>query len=262
MPAPEEEGDLALLVAAAERGGRIALDYWRQEPKAWEKPDGAGPVSEADLAVNEALMRDLCTARPAWGWLSEETPDDARRLARDKVFIIDPIDGTRSFLRGSERFAISIAVATRGRVTAGVVHVPAQGLSYTATADGPARRNGAIIHARARDTLNGADLLTGRRNLAAKYWRHGAPGFHASFGPSLAIRLALVAEGAHDGMLRLREIWEWDCAAGTLIAERAGCRITDRRGRPLVFNQARPEFDGLICAPGALQEAIAAELAP
>ncbi|MFM7446032.1 MAG: inositol monophosphatase family protein, partial [Tabrizicola sp.] len=121
------------------------MRYWRKDPKSWEKPGEQGPVSEADLAVNEALARRLRSARPEYGWLSEETPDDAARLGCTAVFILDPIDGTRAFLAGEETFAVSLAVAREGRPVAGVVFLPAMDRLYSATAGGAALCNGQVI---------------------------------------------------------------------------------------------------------------------
>ena len=110
--------DLALLTEAAREAGRIALRYWRNSPQVWDKGGEHGPVTEADLAVNDMLKAKLLAARPDYGWLSEETPDSADRLAVDTVFIVDPIDGTRAFIAGEETFAHSLAVVQRGKVTA------------------------------------------------------------------------------------------------------------------------------------------------
>lgn len=110
--------DLALLDAAARAAGAIALRYWRRSPETWDKGDGAGPVSEADLAIDRMLAADLRAARPDYGWLSEESADEPGRLGAARTFIIDPIDGTRAFLDGTPDFAVSLAVADAGRVTA------------------------------------------------------------------------------------------------------------------------------------------------
>ncbi|TAG15735.1 MAG: 3'(2'),5'-bisphosphate nucleotidase CysQ, partial [Rhodobacterales bacterium] len=134
MPAHDPSfRDLALLTEAAREAGRIALRYWRREPKVWDKGGDHGPVTEADLAVNDMLKLMLLSARPDYGWLSEETPDDAARLSAETVFIIDPIDGTRAFVAGEETFAHSLAVAHQGKVTAGVVFLPALDKIYTAS---------------------------------------------------------------------------------------------------------------------------------
>ena len=105
------ERDLALLTDAAREAGRIAMRFWRRDPQVWDKGGEHGPVTEADLAVNDMLKPMLLAARPDYGWLSEETPDNADRLSRDTVFIVDPIDGTRAFVAGEETLAHSLAVA-------------------------------------------------------------------------------------------------------------------------------------------------------
>ncbi|MEM7238976.1 MAG: inositol monophosphatase family protein, partial [Pseudomonadota bacterium] len=124
--------DLDLITAAAVDAGRVALRFFRAECAQWEKEADAGPVSEADLAVNTLLMDRLAAARPDYGLLSEETEDDGSRARADRVFIIDPIDGTRAFLRGETGFAVAIAVVERGEVISSVVHLPARGETYAA----------------------------------------------------------------------------------------------------------------------------------
>lgn len=247
-------------MAAALAAGEIALRYWRKDPKAWEKAGGAGPVSVADLAVDAALRQSLGAARPGYGWLSEESPDDPARLAQDPVFVVDPIDGTRAFLAGEEAFALSLAVVRAGVPVAAVVHLPARGASYAAHAGGAARKNGQPIRCNGRTELAGADILTTRAALAPEFWPSGVPVVKRSFRASLAWRFCLVAEGQHDAMLTLRDTWEWDSAAGSLIAARAGCVVTDRHGAALAFNQPAPRAEGVIAAAPALQAALVAAL--
>jgi myo-inositol-1(or 4)-monophosphatase len=255
--------DLTLLIDAARRAGPVALRYWRKAPDTWEKPGGAGPVSVADLAVNDALESDLRAARPAYGWLSEESPDDPARLGTHQVFIIDPIDGTRAYLDGSPDFALSLAVADAGRVVAGVVYLPAQDRLYTATVDGPAQCNGQPIRVSDRKDIEGATLLTARANLAPDHWRQAQPPpVQRKFRASLAWRLCLVAEGAYDAMLTTRPTWEWDIAAGSLIAARAGALVTDRHGAPLAFNRPDPRTAGCITATPTVHTGLHQRLMP
>ena len=145
--------DLALLTEAAREAGRIALRFWRREHKVWDKGGEHGPVTEADLAVNDMLKARLLAARPGYGWLSEETPDSAERLAVDTVFIVDPIDGTRAFVAGEESFAHSLAVAHQGRVTAAVVYLPALDRIYTASETASPMKDGQPIMASGREPL-------------------------------------------------------------------------------------------------------------
>jgi len=251
---PGPEADLALLADAARQAGPIALRYWRQQPQSWEKPDGAGPVTEADLAVNETLETILRRARPDYGWLSEESEADPSRLDASHCFIIDPIDGTRAFIAGQEGFAHSLAVAHGDRITAAIVHLPAMDLTYTAFANGPALLNGRPI-APSDAGIAGARVLTYRAAAEPGFWRDGrVPGFRREFRPSLAWRLCLAAEGRFDAALSLRAAWEWDIAAGSLIAERAGAAVSDRQGARMRFNGPRAMVDGLIVAGPRLHD--------
>lgn len=240
--------DLELLTEAAREAGRIAMRFWKQDAQVWDKADGAGPVTEADLAVNAMLVERLRFARPDYGWLSEETPDSVDRLACERVFIVDPIDGTRAFIAGEETFSHALAVAHQGRVVAGVVYLPALDRMYAASVDGPATLNGVEIFVSRRDSDVGANLLVTRPNLLPELWPGGVPEVKRSFRPSIAYRMCLAAEGWCDGMLTLAPTWEWDIAAGALIAERAGAVVTDRRGAGLQFNSATARADGVIVA--------------
>lgn len=253
--------DLALLQQAAVEAGEIALRFWRQSPQVWDKPEGAGPVTEADLAVNAHLEALLRAARPDYGWLSEESPDDPARLAAEHCFIIDPIDGTRAFIDGQQGFSVSIAVARAGRVVAGVVHLPALGVTYTAVEGGPALRDGQPIAASGQG-FEGAEVLTGKPGLDPRHWRGVAPPLRRAFRPSLAWRLCLVADGQFDATLSIRPAWEWDVAAGSLIAERAGCTVSDLSGAPMRFNSASALTQGLVVAAPALHGAMLAAMTP
>ncbi len=253
--------DLDLLIDAAREAGRIARGYFRRSPGIWHKPDGAGPVTEADLEVNRMLHAELGRARPDYGWLSEETPDDAARLSARRTFIIDPIDGTRAFIEGDTSFAHSLAVAEDGHVTAAVVYLPMRDALYAATDTGPATLNGAAIAASDKAAAAGATLLTAKPNLAPEHWNGGMPPpMTRKFRASIAWRLCLVAEGRYDAMLTLRPSWEWDIAAGDLIARRAGATVTDRHGRNLRFNASDPRSAGVIAAPAPIWSEIRAGL--
>jgi myo-inositol-1(or 4)-monophosphatase len=256
------EPDLALLEAAARAAGEVALGYAGQPGEVREKPGGHGPVSEADLAVNRMLHARLLAARPDYGWLSEESEDRPARLDARRVFIVDPIDGTRAFLAGQRDWSHSLAVAEAGRVIAGVVHVPMLGATYAAARGGGARCNGVPIAASAADAADGARVLTTGGQLDPARWPGGVPRFHRGFRPSIALRLCLVADGEADAMLTFRETWEWDVAAGMLIAQEAGARVTDASGRSIGFNAPHPALPGIIAAGSALHSAILERLAP
>ncbi|MSU91937.1 3'(2'),5'-bisphosphate nucleotidase CysQ [Rhodobacteraceae bacterium 2CG4] len=250
--------DLALLVRAARIAGPIAMRHFRAAPRAWDKPGGAGPVSEADLEVDAALAAVLRAARPDYGWLSEESPDDAARLQRARVFVVDPIDGTRAFLAGTSAFSHALAVVERGAVTAAVVYLPAQDRLFAAARGGGASLNGAAIRVSAAAEPAASRILATRPSLLPEHWPRGVPTAERGYRPSLAYRMCLVAEGRYDALATFRDSWDWDLAAGTLIVREAGGTVTDAAGAAPVFATARPRQAGCIAAPPALHRRLLA----
>jgi myo-inositol-1(or 4)-monophosphatase len=261
------EADLTLLVQAAKRSGDIARAHFGNAYKKWDKDGGAGPVTEADLAVNAMLEESLQTARPNYGWLSEETADTQERQNVEHLFIIDPIDGTRSFIEGSKTWAHSLAIAQHGEIIAGVVYLPMRSMMFTATRGGGAFLNGDRLSldtaAPVTDDLSGAHILATKPNMQPQHWRGGkVPQFTRHHRPSLAYRLALIAEGRFDAMMTLRPSWEWDIAAGALIASEAGARVTTKNGKALKFNAPHPQLDGVLVAPEPMHQALFSLLEP
>ena len=244
--------DLDLLTQAAEEAGRIATRARRRGLDPEMKPDGAGPVTEADLATDRYLRETLLAARPDHGWLSEETPDDPARLATARQFIVDPIDGTRAFIEGSRDWAHSLAIAEAGEIVAAVVHLPDRGALYAAERGGGATLNGAPLRVSDRSAAEGATVLANRGSVEPRLWPGGLPPFRRTFRSSLAYRLCLVAEGRFDAMVSLRPTWEWDVAAGALIVAEAGGRAAEPDGAPLAFNTSRAQSRSGIVAGGAL----------
>lgn len=280
-PGPDAGEDLALLRAAAAEAAEIALAAFRPgEPpvgEVWRKPDDGSPLTEADLAVNSALSGRLRAARPDYGWLSEEDAEApaaaSARLAAPRVFVVDPIDGTRAFARGARDFAISVAVVEAGRPIAGVVHAPALGLAFAAARGAGARAfsddgaAGALAVATGEgrvdpENLAGLRLLSRKIDLEPRRWRGGRPpAVERAQVPAIALRFARLAQGAHDAVLTLRRAHEWDIAAGVLIAEEAGARVTDKTGAALRLNQSAPAVDGVLAAAPALHAAVLRHLA-
>lgn len=256
-----EADDLNLLIRAAEAAGDVALGYYQSRNQVWDKPDGAGPVSEADLAVDKLLREMLTEARPDYGWLSEETEDSADRLDAEHVFIVDPIDGTRSFIEGSGTWAHSLAVARNGQVTAAVVLLPVKEKLYTAALGLGAKRNDTRLNPVRRDSLTGAQVLAARPVMEATHWPNGVPDIQRHLHPSLAYRLCLVAEGSFDAMLTLRKSWEWDIAAGALILSEAGAVTSERTGNPLRFNNPHPQADGVVASGAKMHDELLSALA-
>lgn len=251
--------DLELLTDAARQAGEIAKRYWQGDNQVWDKGKD-DPVSEADYAVDAFLRTFLTGARPDYAWLSEETEDTAARLDREVVFIVDPIDGTRAFVAGQTPWAHSIAIVRNGVATTGVVYLPAKDRLYRAELGQGAFLNGVSISASQAASLNGATMLATRPSFDPKHWPGGVPEVDRHFRPSLAYRLGLVAEGRFDGMLTLRDSWEWDIAAGALVAQEAGAKVTDRLGQDLRFNNPHPKTKGVLAMAPPLHSDISIRL--
>lgn len=254
--------DLDLLTDAARRSGEIASGFFNQDPEVWHKDDNAGPVTEADFAVDKMLRETLTAARPDYGWLSEETEDTVARQDTQTQFIIDPIDGTRAFIEGSKDWAHSLAITQDGIATAAAIYIPQRDLMFTAELGQGAHLNGAPIAMSDTTDLDRSDILAARPNYDAKNWAEGQiPTAKRSFRSSLAYRLCLVAQGSYDAMLSLRPTWEWDIAAGALIVTEAGGTVTDRKGEQLRFNNPHPQTNGIVAANAALHSQITDRLA-
>ncbi len=243
------QGDLALIAEAAREAGAVAFGFFNQSPEVWWKNDGRSPVSAADFAANKTLESILRKARPDYGWLSEETDDDADRLGRETLFIIDPIDGTRAFLGGQKVWCVSVAVVHRGRPVAGVLYAPALEELYGAVEGGPALKNGepltvsAALPEEMRRLAIGEDLLKTFPSAFREQVRR------EKYIPSLAYRIAMVADGRLDGTFVKGNSHDWDLAAADLILACAGGRLVDLDGNPIVYNRAEVTHKVLCAAP-------------
>ncbi len=242
---------MATLVAAAQRGGEIALGYFRlgaATPARVSYKDGDSPVTEADFAVDSALKAELRAAFPQAGWLSEETADDPARLTCESVLVLDPIDGTRAFMRGDPCWTVALALLEGGRPVAGVIHAPALGETFAAARGAGATLNGAPIRAAEVETLEGA-RVGGPRGLRQALATRA--GFNAEAGPaspSLAYRLASVAAGRIEIGLAGPGSHDWDIAAADVILAEAGAGLVEH-GAGVRYNQASTRHDILIAAP-------------
>lgn len=241
--------DLDLLVGAARLAGARALDFFRKGPEVWWKNGGRSPVSAADFAANDILKKELLSARPNYGWLSEETDDDANRLGCETVFVIDPIDGTRAFIAGKDIWCVSAAVVHKGRPVAGVLFAPSLDEVFTAAEHGPALKNGKPIAATEPDAAR-PTRVAAPEDMAHDLQGHMDGGVHRiSHVPSLAYRLAMVADGRIDATLVKRNSHDWDLAAADLILARAGGGLVTLDGAPLAYNRPTVSHETL-CASG------------
>ena len=253
--AARAEAALRRLVEVAHLAGEIALQDFRfgapTSARVAYKP-GDSPVTTADLAVDAYLRERLGAAFPDVGWLSEETVDDAARLGKSDILIVDPIDGTRAYLAGDPRWSVAIAYVVAGRVVAGVVHAPALEATYAASLGRGATRNGVTIGASARPKLAGARIGGPKPLVAATALAAGLEFATEPKIPSLALRLARVAEGSLDGALASAASHDWDVAAADILLTEAGAALNDAGGRPLVYNEAETRRESLAAAPCAL----------
>jgi myo-inositol-1(or 4)-monophosphatase len=245
------ESDLSVAVRAAHAAGELALRHFHAKSEWWDKSPG-NPVGIADLEVDAYLMERLLGARPDDGWLSEETADTAARLDKDRVWIIDSIDGTRDFVRGRNGWAVSVALVEAGEVTVAALVAPARGQLFAALKGRGAQCNGKRLRVSGRADLPGIRLPIDEANMAASFWPEPWPGVSVEKPNSLALRMAKLASNEADGWLEGRTIAEWDIAASTLILNEAGGVATDRAGAPLVFNKPDPVFHGIAAATPAL----------
>lgn len=246
----DADDDLALLVRATRAAGELAADWFAGRNRSWDKSPG-NPVSEADLAVDSYLKDRLLGARPGYGWLSEETRDRPDRLDKRRVWVVDPIDGTRDFIRDRTGWCVSVALVEDGTVLHGALSAPARRQFTVATAGRGAHRDGVRLRVSGRTDMAGIALPSEAQHLSSPFWLERWDAVPVEKPNSLALRIAKVAAGEADAFIEGRTIAEWDIAAAALILSEAGGLVTDRHGAALAFNQPAPAVTGLVAAtPG------------
>ena len=237
--------DVDLIKSALVEAGKIALKFFRNNPKTWNKPDGS-VLTEADLAVNETIHALIRQARPDDAWLSEEGPDDPARLTLHRCWIVDPIDGTRSFSLGRDEWCIGLCVVENGLpVATGVLHPATQKL-YLASKGMGATLNGKPIHVDDAADLSHA-RLAGRPAALRRLQAPEATPIDMSYTPQIA-RLSMLAAGEVDVVASFGSKHDWDIAPGALLVTEAGGKITDEAGLAMTFNQSTPRQNGLVAA--------------
>ncbi len=236
--------DLALLIDTARTAGKIAREYYeRGDAKVWDKSEN-NPVTEADIAVNEYLQTTLQAARPNYGWLSEETKDDASRLGAKRSFVIDPIDGTRAFMDAKPHFTICLAVIENGVAVVGVVYNPILDEMFEARAGGGARLNTRPIKPNDQHSIAGCSMI----GYPRKFKRLGWPDMRVSVRNSVAYRIVMVAAGLRDASVVFTPKSDWDLAAADIIAREAGAMISDLDGKAFHYAKDDVKENGVICA--------------
>jgi myo-inositol-1(or 4)-monophosphatase len=254
------QADLDLLIDAAQEAGELAADLRRRGLEIAYKPGDNTPVTNADLAADALLTQRLRAARPDYGWLSEETADDPERLTRRRLFVVDPVDGTRAFLNDRPWWAVSVAVVDGDRPSAGVVFAPQLEQTYAALAGGGATLNRTPIAPSAVSVLEGSTIVCDPKMLRHPSWPEPWPEMQVDQRNSTALRICLVAAGAADSTLALTAKHDWDLAAADLIATEAGCVVGDHLGRGFRYNGPEPFQHSLLCATPALAPLIRARV--
>jgi myo-inositol-1(or 4)-monophosphatase len=209
-------------------------------------------VTEADLAADALLKQRLRSAFPDAGWLSEETADDSDRLTRRALIVVDPIDGTRAFVSGDPRWAVSAALVIDGRPVAGVVHAPALDETYAAARGAGAELNGEKIRVSVPTDPLRLSAAGPKAILQAMGAKLGASLEISPRVPSLAYRLCMFARGSVQFAVAAENGHDWDIAAADLLVEEAGGRLVEISGERLIYNRSQVQRSSLLAAPTAL----------
>ena len=261
MPANDAGERAALacgLAEAVREAGALALAMCGASLKTWTKGKGS-PVTAADIAVDDLLRARLGELVPGIAWFSEESPDDPARLAADRVWIVDPIDGTRAYMAGFPDWSISAALVEHGRPVIATIYAPVEPALFLAVAGAGASRNGAPIAASGGEDLDGV-RIAGPKPQLDRLTALGLRIEPVARIHSIALRFARVAQGALDAAFAGGSSHDWDLAAADLLLHEAGGALTTLAGRPLIYNEVEPVHGALVAA-GRARHARLVELA-
>jgi 3'(2'), 5'-bisphosphate nucleotidase len=262
--------ELRAATEAALRAGAVIMEHYRAGPTAWKEKGDGSPVTAVDLAANAAIEAHLRAAFPDDAILSEESPDDPGRLRQRRVWIVDPLDGTRGFLARTDDFCVHVALAVDGVPVVGVVQQPVSGALYQAVSgQGAFRRHQNQVE---RLTVSARQALP---ELRLGISRHHAPPVlldwldregltAAALRTGASVKYTALAGGALDGVVTVTAgEKEWDTCAPELLVREAGGVVSDGDGRPLRYNQ--PQIDrprGIVASNGRCQQVLLAAVAP
>jgi myo-inositol-1(or 4)-monophosphatase len=250
---PETDSTLDALSAIAREAGQLAMARFRGEIDQWEKSPG-NPVSEVDYLVDNFLKKALFDLDPNAGWLSEETADSAERLLHSAIWVVDPVDGTRDYVRGRSGWCVSIARVEGGVATHAVLDAPALDQHWSARLGTGAHRNAKPV------TASTCQSLAGARVPADALPKVDQDLVIVNKPNSIALRIAMVAADEADLVASLRWGFEWDIAAAALIATEAGAVVTDAVGAPIRLNSTKAEVFGVVAAGSEIHRAAIARL--
>ena len=216
-------------------GGKIALKWFNNKPSVWKKEDGTD-VSEADIEIDNFLQVELKKRIPYAGWLSEENKDDYSRLNYNKTLIVDPIDGTKSFLTGKKDFCISIALIKSGRPISAIIYNPINKELFEAEKNKGSWLNSEKIFTTKTLKLENSKMCAFKPMFSHPAWKKPWPKMLIDNKNSIAYRMALVSSGQFDSMMALNTKSDWDIAAGDLLINESGGKVTDHKGNQLLYN--------------------------
>jgi len=244
--------DLRVLKDAVGEAAAEIMARRRRGIEVERKQDGS-PVTAADFAADDILRTRLMVHAPDYGWLSEESRREPAAAGEPRVWVVDPIDGTRAYADGRDEFTVAAALVEDGRAVLSVVAAPARGETYFAEAGAGARRDGERLFAEDALVLEDARVFGASGMFAHPGWPTPWPRLRVSNPNSTNLRAALAAAGEADAVLALWPKADWDAAPGGLIASEAGLRVTDHKGRPHAYAGETPEQAALLVAPPGLQ---------
>jgi myo-inositol-1(or 4)-monophosphatase len=247
-------------VRAARAAGPVIAHYWASGVEAGDKGD-AGPVTAADLEANDRIRDLVGAAFPDDGWLSEETADSRQRLAKQRVWIVDPLDGTRELVAHIPELCVCVSLVVAGTPVVAVQYNPIAERLYAAARGAGTTLNGAPAQVASCTTLADARILASRSEHGRGEWDVFEPHCRVVPTGSVAFKLAEVAVGVGDATFTLHPKNEWDVCAGVLLVEEAGGRVTGLDGAPLRFNRETTRLPGMVATNGVLHDAVMAMIA-
>ncbi len=242
------ERELQVALDAAREAGEILLRYYREGTESWEKSED-NPVTLADLESDKAIAARLRAAFPGDGLLSEESVSDPSRTEQRRVWIVDPMDGTKEFTRKIPEFAVSIALVEDGEPVLGVIQNPAADVTVWATKGGGAFRDGKQVRVSPVSELERSVVIASRTEISRHKFEHH-DGWFAEIRPlgSIAWKLACIACAEGDLNISLAPKNEWDVCAGDILVREAGGVYTAFDGSTRVYNQADPLIEDFMAA--------------
>jgi myo-inositol-1(or 4)-monophosphatase len=253
--------DILRRIEAALEAALLVFDRFTHGEVQAEFKAGLDPVTEADRAVDAVLRQNLL--RDGEGWLSEESADDLSRLTRERVWVVDPLDGTREFVKGLPEFCVSIGFVENGKPVAGGIYNPATKETFLGAVDAGVLYNGKPARASQRTSLDGALILASRSEVKRGEWKPFENGpYEVRAMGSVAYKLALVSAGLADVTFTLTPKNEWDVVAGAALVLSAGGFVSTLEKTELKANRRDPLLSGLLACGPLLKDELLALVEP